>query len=227
MPEVSTASRRSIAVELAVVTAAVLLVARLLFMLRMSPVIGRAVSTLVAVTLLYAPVAVLWARRRPIDFLDRGWRAYGRSLAYFAVVALIVFPPFLLCAHGWQVWIAKMKWSQLAVYPGIVNAALFQLLLVALPEEFFFRGYFQSAMALIFPKPWRVLGANLGLGWIVTALVFAIAHTAVTFRWWHFSIFFPALLFGWLRERTGSITAPVLFHAASNILMDWFARCYA
>ncbi|HPQ81946.1 MAG TPA: CPBP family glutamic-type intramembrane protease, partial [bacterium] len=42
----------------------------------------------------------------------------------------------------------------------------------------------------------------------------------------HFSIFFPALVFGYLRERTGSITAPALFHAASNILMDWIARSY-
>jgi membrane protease YdiL (CAAX protease family) len=31
-------------------------------------------------------------------------------------------------------------------------------------------------------------------------------------------VFFPALLFGWLRERTGTIVGSTLFHAACNIL---------
>ncbi|MFH0799578.1 MAG: JDVT-CTERM system glutamic-type intramembrane protease, partial [Pseudomonadota bacterium] len=115
---------------------------------------------------------------------------------------------------------------QAAPFPNLLNFALVQILLVALPEEFFFRGYFQSAANAIFPGRMRFFGANIGWGLLVTAAVFAFAHSVVLYKWWHFSIFFPALVFGYLRERTGTITVPVLFHAASNILMDWITRSY-
>jgi membrane protease YdiL (CAAX protease family) len=34
--------------------------------------------------------------------------------------------------------------------------------------------------------------------------------------------FFPGLLFGWLRERTGSIFPPILAHVAANIVVTAF-----
>jgi hypothetical protein len=115
---------------------------------------------------------------------------------------------------------------RVAAFPNIVNVTLFQLLLVAIPEEFFFRGYFQSTIDRVFTSRKRLLGVDVGWGFLITAVVFAIAHTIVAYQWWHFSIFFPALLFGYLRLKTGSITAPILFHTASNVLMDWFSRSY-
>ena len=35
----------------------------------------------------------------------------------------------------------------------------------------------------------------------------------------HLAVFFPSLVFGWLRERTGTIVAPTLYHAACNIMV--------
>ena len=98
--------------------------------------------------------------------------------------------------------------------------------MVALPEEFFFRGYFQSTLNRVWPTRWRFLGASFGPALPITALVFAVAHSVIALQWWHFSIVFPALLFGWLREKTGSITAPILWHGAANIFMVWFLRSY-
>lgn len=219
-------NRISLAIELAAVTAALLIVSHALFIARGNAFIGPALSTIVAILFLYTPIMVLWYKRRSIDFLDRGWRPYARSFAVFAAISVIVFPLFVTGAHLWQLFIAGKSAFRAAPFPNFLNIALFQLLLIALPEEFYFRGYFQSAMNLIFERRWRVLGTNLGWGWIITAAVFAFAHTIVVYQWWHFSIFFPALIFGYLRERTGSITAPILFHAASNILMDWVSRSY-
>ena len=34
------------------------------------------------------------------------------------------------------------------------------------------------------------------------------------------AVFFPALLFGWMRARTGSIAAGALYHALCNVLAD-------
>ena len=172
------------------------------------------------------PILVLWKRDRPIDFLDRNIKSFLKSFLTFLIAAVIIFPPFLGLAHLWQIIIGGKQGFQAAPYPGWLNMTLFQLLLISLPEEFFFRGYFQSTIDLVFPKKWRFLGVDFGWGLVITAGVFAIAHTAVSYQWWHFSIFFPALLFGYLRLRTGSITAPVLFHAAANILMDWFTKSY-
>jgi membrane protease YdiL (CAAX protease family) len=39
-------------------------------------------------------------------------------------------------------------------------------------------------------------------------------------------VFFPALLFGWLRARTGGIGAPVVFHALCNLFADYLAKSY-
>lgn len=226
MTDAPKGQRQALAIELAIVTAAVLVVAHALFLMRGVAVIGQAISTVVAVLLIYAPVLTLWRKRRPIDFLDRGVPATVRSTLVFLVAALVIFPPFLLAAHGWQVLVAGAGPFHPAVMPQFWHAFAAQLVLIALPEEFFFRGYFQSTMNRMFSRPWRVLGVQLGWGWIITALVFAFAHSVIFYRWWHFAIFFPALVFGYLRERTGSITAPILFHAASNILMQWFVSCY-
>lgn len=219
--------KRSLIWELVIATGSLLIIFHALFLMRHIAVIGRSISTVVAILLLYVPVIVLWKRGRSVDFIDRSGKSVLMSGLTFVVASVVVFPPFLLCAHFWQI-IVMGKGSFAAVaYPQWLNVTLYQLLLVSLPEEFYFRGYFQSTIDRAFPRRWRFLGVDVGPGWIVTAAAFAVAHTIVAYQWWHFGIFFPALLFGYLRLRTGSITAPILFHAASNILMDWFARCYS
>lgn len=219
-------NKKSIIIELAIVTVALLIFTHALFILRHAPVIGSAVSTIVAIFFIYTPVIVLWKRGRALDFLDRNIMSGLKSLVVFLIAAAIIFPLFFGAAHFWQMIIMKRTEFAPAGFQGFIHIMFYQLLIVALPEEFYFRGYFQSAMNLICEKKWRILGVNLGWGWIITAAVFAAAHSIVTYQWWHFAIFFPALLFGYLRERTGSITAPILFHAASNLIMDWLARSY-
>lgn len=218
-------SRKHLLWELSTVTAALLLFARGLFYLRHVAIIDRNMSVIIALVFIYTPIAVLGFRRRPMDFVDTSWRAFCRSVLLFLMASVIVFPPFFLAAHGWQTVVMGRHWAGMASAPTLFFVFV-QVVVVALYEEFYFRGYFQTTMDIAFGRPWRMLGAGLGWGWIITAGVFAVAHTIVYYRWWHFAIFFPALIFGYLRERTGSIVAPILFHAASNVLMDWFARFY-
>ena len=40
------------------------------------------------------------------------------------------------------------------------------------------------------------------------------------------AVFFPALVFGWLRRRTGGVGAPVVFHAACNVFASALGRGY-
>ncbi|MBI3540840.1 MAG: CPBP family intramembrane metalloprotease [Deltaproteobacteria bacterium] len=94
---------------------------------------------------------------------------------------------------------------------------LVQLFVVALPEEFFFRGYLQT----ILRRKYR-----LQVAIPIASLLFAFSHSVIALQWWHFAIFFPALVFGWLREKTGGLVAPILFHALSNVAVFWIGSVY-
>lgn len=226
MDSLTTTSRRPIVIELLIVTILLLTVVKFLFVSKSNPIIAQTLSAIVAILFIYTPIAILMLKKRPVDFLDRDAKDYTRSLLVFLIATVIIFPPFLIAAHGWQIFIGGYKHFSLAALPKPFQLCLFQLLLVALPEEFFFRGYCQSTLNLIFKRSWSFLGTHFGPSLFITAAVFALAHSLVFYQWWHFSIFFPALVFGFLRERTGSITAPVFFHATANIIVDWLVRSY-
>ena len=102
---------------------------------------------------------------------------------------------------------------------GVALLAVTQLLVVALPEELFYRGFVQTAWARTAPERGvTVLGARLGAGFLWTQVLFAAGHLVVL-QPWRLGTFFPGLLFGWLRERTGGLAAPVVLHALSNLFI--------
>jgi membrane protease YdiL (CAAX protease family) len=100
-------------------------------------------------------------------------------------------------------------------------------LVIALPEEAFFRGYLQSALDGRWKgRSWRILGADLGPGWLLSAAIFAVGHVLTIPNPARLAVFFPALLFGWMRARTGGVGAAVLFHAMCNLFSMWLAHGY-
>jgi membrane protease YdiL (CAAX protease family) len=101
-----------------------------------------------------------------------------------------------------------------------------QLILVAFPEEYFFRGYLQGRLDERFTPRWRILGVQLGPGWILSSVAFALLHPILIPGVHRLLVFFPSLLFGWLKARTGSIGAAVLVHAFSNILLAMAGQMY-
>lgn len=189
------------------------------------PFLHGSQSLIFAVLCIYGPIVVLWFRRRSMPLFERDRRSIARGFRWFLGAALLIFPLFTATAYVWQTWIMGHQFIGFAPPPS-AHLILTQLLFVGLPEEFFFRGYVQPTMESAMGPRWNIFGARLGWGWILTSFVFAFAHSAIMVQWWHFAIFFPALLFGYLRARTGGLTAPILFHATSNLVMDWIARSY-
>lgn len=108
----------------------------------------------------------------------------------------------------------------------ILTFLLVHLGLVALPEEWFFRGYLLSRLDERFGTPWRLLGVQVGAGLILSSLAFALLHPILIPGVHRLLVFFPALLFGWLRAKTGNIGAAVLVHAACNLLQAVTASMY-
>lgn len=110
-------------------------------------------------------------------------------------------------------------------YWWIILWALTHLILVALPEEYFYRGYLQTRFHDLFGTssggPRKFLGFTYA-NWLTSAL-FALGHLVIpvggSFALARGAVFFPSLIFGWMRERTDSIVAPVIFHASANMMV--------
>ena len=151
-------------------------------------------------------------------------RAAGRALGWAAGMTVLVAVPYYL---GWKHWWDPHLTFSLAVRPlEAADEALGQLLVIALPEEAFYRGYLQSRLDEVWRPRWRVLGADVGPGLLVAATIFAVGHLATVQVPARLAVFFPALLFGWMRARTGGIGASVCFHAACNVYSLALGRGY-
>lgn len=116
---------------------------------------------------------------------------------------------------------------------------LTELMFIALPEEFFYRGYLLTRLKQFFDarasakhpadsstqdsprKRRRFLGISAEN--LVVSLLFAVGHVLIpiggVLMISRAAVFFPSLAFGWLRERTDSIVAPVVYHAAANMMV--------
>ena len=139
-------------------------------------------------------------------------------------VAAIVFP---LYAIGYYWWNEPAQPFSLALPPGLGSLALAQLLVIALPEEAFFRGYVQTALSDRAKRRVRVLGVELApAAWVVQAALFALVHLMVEPHPARLAVFFPGLLFGWVRAWRDGIGAAMALHAMSNLYSEILSRSW-
>ncbi len=211
---------RRLGLEVAIVFAAQL--ALLVGLVRLDRAFGSggALHALVGAVFVFLPLLVLDRRGRPYDrYGMRLGRPLGDLAWAFGAMA-IAFVPVALCApHVWGVAGRSWSFAWPAGYPGVAFA---HLVVVAGPEEFFYRGYLMGRLDDLFGARGRflLLGASVGPALFVQAALFALGHYAVDLDPARLAVFFPALAFGWLKAKRGGLVAPVLFHAASNIFMD-------
>jgi membrane protease YdiL (CAAX protease family) len=95
-------------------------------------------------------------------------------------------------------------------------------MLVGFSEEILFRGYMQGRLNEDFGKPWRFMGVSYGPGLLISAALFGVLHLFNAFNpftgshglawWWCLGSGFAGLLFGFAREKTGTVLAPSLAH---------------
>jgi membrane protease YdiL (CAAX protease family) len=202
------------------------------------PAVGHLGSAIIAVVFLYTPMFV--GRIRGEDLVDYGFHAapVGRGLIHAGVGMLVIFPVFALgylafyeIACGHHVFAELVPPGMCKRYDGLAGLhapelswkllefCAVQLVVVALPEELFFRGFLLRLLEQRFPPKRRVLGGGVGLALVLSALAFALIHLPKDGDPRALATFFPGLLFGWMRSATGSILASTLTHAGSNILV--------
>jgi membrane protease YdiL (CAAX protease family) len=198
----------------------------------------------IGILFLYAPAAAARLSRRPLDYRAAGLRAspVRLSLAVAGLGIAVTWPVFIgafLLFYGLvcqshlplaQYWVETFApfcgtWlglggARLRLPDGFVLLALSQIVVVAVPEEFFFRGYLWTRFEERFPSRRRLWGAPVGWPLLITSALFALGHVLVDFDVQRLAVFFPALVFGWMRARTGAIAAGALFHALCNLVSE-------
>ena len=109
----------------------------------------------------------------------------------------------------------------------LASAIVFQFYFAGFGEEILFRGYFQSRLNQDFGRPWRIKGVSFGPGLLITSALFAVLHMLNPFNplmgsfeldsLWGVTSFFGGLLFGFLREKTGTVLSASVGHGLLDL----------
>lgn len=128
----------------------------------------------------------------------------------------------------WALAAALPVWGGLALWYPVSDPAwplalpgTFLLLVLVYPvlEELVFRGLLQGALLA---RPWgsRRWGP-LSRANLLTALAFVALHTLYQPLGWALAVLAPALVFGYFRERHGTVLTPIVLHVVYNAGFFW------
>jgi membrane protease YdiL (CAAX protease family) len=142
---------------------------------------------------------LVWPARLPVGVdLIKHWVHVlsAMALAFPVWICFILFSPGYACCN-------VPDFSRFLVVVCITPVA----------EEIIFRGAIQTMFEKRFNQwEWAILSApNL-----LTSIVFGAIHFLISFRPSALLVFFPGLVFGYLREKQKSLAAPMLVHAFYN-----------
>lgn len=154
------------------------------------------------------------ARRAGLQLGEPRYLVYSLAFALAGVVILVLWSPPLepLMRQG----SAQRQFVGLGLgVRAITLAFLNGVVQTALAEELLFRGLIAGSLLRRLPLAW----ANL-----VQALIFLVPHFAILLIapevWVILPVVFAgALVFGWIRIKSGSIIGPWLMHASGNVTM--------
>jgi hypothetical protein len=211
------------------------------------PFVGDNLQAFIAVAFFYAPALAARAAGRRFDYHEAGLRLHplALNLKVLGVACLLTFPAFVVgffvfyghaCGPA-GAWLAPffgrlchhwhgLRGGGLHLPDRFAISALNQLVVVAIPEEIFFRGYLLVRLERVWRPTRRLFGAPVGKALVVSSALFALGHLAVIPNPQRLAVFFPALVFGWMRGRTGSIAAGATFHALCNVVADVLHTSY-
>lgn len=146
----------------------------------------------------------------------------GRQVVAAVLVAAVVLPPFAL---GFWLWRRPDHPFAFSWGEQPLESAAAQLLVVALPEETFFRGYVQTRLTDAFPANRKLGPVALSFGAVlIQAAMFGAVHIVSDLDPSRLATVFPGLLFGVVRAWRGGIGACIVLHALCNLFASTLAR---
>ncbi len=139
----------------------------------------------------------------------------------FSIICLLVFGSIYFFA---LIFVKEFEFFEVKISPRLPTAEdlkLFFVMLVgvAFPEELFFRGFMQGRFNSFFGKNFSLLGVKFGYGLILSSIFFMLIHIPQSISAVRFLTFFPGVLFGFIKEKYGSIFPSVILHTVANMFM--------
>ncbi|MBX2811312.1 MAG: CPBP family intramembrane metalloprotease [Myxococcales bacterium] len=137
------------------------------------------------------------------DTWRRVWSSLGTAILLFGIGYTLAIH-YAMTEQG-ATWMGTLP-------PYGLERAITEFAIIAGPEELYFRGYLQERFTRAFGprKTWLAIALSSG--------IFALAHFVGEYNPNRLLTFFPSLVFGTLYAHTGSLIAPVIFHAFCNVL---------
>ena len=185
------------------------------------PPLRQIAGAVVVAAFLYVPARVL--ERRGQDARDAGWRfdRWPIDVAWGVGACAVVLPLFTLGFWQFPNWLGALPEGPrrlLEAYAGSAHPLRVPMTwdfagrvagngAVALSEEFFYRGY----MTVRFEEQWGPVKSALA-----AAAFFALGHLLQPAPW-RLMVFFPALLFAFIRRRTRTIFGSSIAHFLCNV----------
>jgi len=182
--------------------------------------------SIILAAMVWLPVTRADRRRWPLAVYGITFANWKPAVKTALLWMAILFPLFILGNHLWRAVVFHKTFAFALPDRNLAYLAVEQVLFIALPEEFFYRGFLQSAFARRWPNGRRLFGGDFGKAVWLASLLFAIAHLAAIPAPFRLAVFFPSLWFGWLRSKTDSLVAPILVHGLSNVLQAFLIASY-
>lgn len=134
----------------------------------------------------------------------------GSLLPVIIIIAICLFLGIIMAPRG--------------TGPSPLSTWLFQATLPGLSEELLYRGVLLMLANKVFGKQWKILGAKIGWGFILTTLLFSFTHMVsvksnmeIIINWTNFfGPFSGGLVYAYVKERSGNLWASVIFHNLTN-----------
>jgi membrane protease YdiL (CAAX protease family) len=137
-------------------------------------------------------------------------RYWQDPLFYLALAAALVYWTILYAATQPQLDLGwPLREPRRFIYPA---------LLYPLFEELIFRGFIQDFFHRHL-KPWGF--GPLSHANILTSVLFTLLHFINHPPLWAAAVLFPSLVFGFFKDRTGRLNAPVTLHVFYNSGYFW------
>lgn len=204
------------------------------YLIRLFPALSPWLSTLIILAHILGPLYILdRLKLKPRDFnlyangleslFDKiigsqhqtipDYKAIKHDLAYSGIVLLVILIPYCLAYYAF--FYLKTQNSDYNLIfswhmPSMWGLELLtQTFAIALPEEFFYRGFLQSSLQRRY-SPLKAI--------VITNIVFAVSHFVGGLAPHRLLTFFPGLVFSYLVYRQHSLLSAILFHAIFNVV---------
>lgn len=158
------------------------------------------------------------------------WKVLFSDAKLTLIVSLLVFIPYSIFYYFYQYHFATSHGMSLTFQlnwgDNFWQFLAINLLIVALPEEVFYRAFLQNKLLQAWPNRTFMFLVPFGRAIIITNIFFALAHFTGDFNLPRLLPFFPGLVFSALTYYSRAIWGTVLLHALCNVLSNVLNSSY-